>query len=507
MTLTVPPALLVDGLSKSFAGTPVLRDARLEVAAGEIHALVGENGSGKSTLVKILAGYHEPDPGGSVAVAGKPLHLGHPEWSAHAGLRFVHQDLGLVGSLDCIDNMALGHGYPVSRAGRIQWRNAAAAATAALASLGYSFDLRQSADSLSASERTALATARALSTQRGPAAVLVVDEPTANLDKADVQRLFVLLRQVRDTGVAVVFISHHFSEVFNLADRVTILRDGEVVGTYPVSALDEHDLVELMIGRSLAVAGRRDAPAVSDDSLLKVRALSGRILADLNLDVGAGEIVGVAGVTGSGREELAGRIFGAQAGSGSVSVGSTRIEPGRPDLALAAGVGYVPADRSAKAILHEHSVTENVTIADLRPYVRNGFLRHKRERSDVAELLNLFHVRPSQGEAPISSLSGGNQQKVMLARALRLKPRILVLDEPTQGVDVGAQADIHRMLREVASGGAAVLVCSSSSEELAEISDRVVVLFGGRVVADFAGPVNSDEITAAVLATAAESAA
>jgi ribose transport system ATP-binding protein len=498
----VTPVLVVNEVSKTFVGTTALDRVSLEIRPGEVHALVGENGSGKSTLVKILAGYHHPDPGGSIQIGGHPYAADSPAAASNAGLRFVHQDLGLVNELDCLDNMALGHGYHTGLLGRIKWRQEAAAARASLERLGYPIDVRRHVGELAMSERTALAVARALSPRRSEAKVLVLDEPTVNLTGPEVERLFDLLRRITATGVAILFISHHFNEIFEFADRVTVLRDGRLVDTRAVDSITEHDLVELMIGRPLELTQAAAGERSTAEPILTVRGLSGSSLKSLDLDVSPGEVVGVAGITGSGREELALLLSGgARSKAGTVAVNGKQLPHGRPDVAWRSGVALVPAERSSNGTLPDHNVRENATISSLAPYRHGWRLRRSEERSDVVALLDSFDVRPRDSEGAIASLSGGNQQKVMLLRALRLRLPLLVLDEPTQGVDVGAQAEIHRLIRESARDGMAVVVCSSSSEELAELSDRVVVLAGGHVVGEMHAPLDPDRITGVSIMT------
>jgi ribose transport system ATP-binding protein len=498
----VAPVLAVKGVSKTFVGTTALDQVSLEILPGEVHALVGENGSGKSTLVKILAGYHQADAGGSIEVGGGPYAAESPTAASNAGLRFVHQDLGLVNELDCLDNMALGHGYQTGLLGRIKWRQEAAAARKSLERLGYPIDVRRHVGTLAMSERTALAIARALSPRRSEAKVLVLDEPTVNLTGPEVEHLFELLRRITATGVAILFISHHFNEIFEFADRVTVLRDGRLVDTREVSSITEHDLVELMIGRPLELTQAAAGARSTAEPILRVRGLAGSSLKSIDLDVSPGEVVGIAGITGSGREELALLLIGAVTSTaGSVEVNGKELPQGRPDVAWRSGVALVPAERSSNGTLPDHNVRENATISSLSSYRHGLRLRRSQERSDVATLLDTFDVRPRNSEVPITSLSGGNQQKVMLLRALRLRLPLLVLDEPTQGVDVGAQAEIHRLIRESAHDGLAVVVCSSSSEELAELADRVVVLAGGHVAGEMHAPLDPDRITGVSIMT------
>ncbi|GAB7007373.1 sugar ABC transporter ATP-binding protein [Nocardioides sp. AN3] len=487
-------ALVVSGLTKTFGGQRALVDAALAIAPGETRALAGENGCGKSTLIKILAGIYEPEPGGSVSVAGVPMVLGQAGGGDAAGLRFVHQDLGLVGTLDTVDNLALGHGYRFRRLGRIAWREEARAARAALAELGYDIDVRRPVGELTMSERTAVAVARALSPRRSPARVLVLDEPTANLPAAEAERLFALVRTVSASGVAVLFVSHKFDEIFDLADTVTVLRNGQVIDTRRVETLTEEDLVELVIGHALPTrAVDRTETGLRPDIVLQVQGVAGHTVAGVDLDVRAGEVVGVAGITGSGREELAALLFGGRARQGDVLVAGQRVPPQRPDRAIALGMGLVPAERHANAAFLSASLRENVTVVDAGRHVVRGMLRTRRERSDVVTWLQRLGVRPGHPEQALIELSGGNQQKVVLARWLRQAPKVLILDEPTQGVDVGAKEEIHQLIDEAAAEGMAVLVASSDHDELARLCQRVIVLRNGRA----ADHLDLTELTAA----------
>jgi ribose transport system ATP-binding protein len=495
------PALEVRGLSKTFTGQRALVGVDLELQPGEIRALVGQNGCGKSTMIKILAGFHEPDPGGEVQVDGKPLALGTAGAGDHAGLRFVHQDLGLVPTLDACDNLAMGHGYERNRMGLISWRKEARLARETLRDLGYDFDVRQPTSHLVISQRTAIALARALSPRSTPPRVLVLDEPTANLPATEIKRLFEVVRSVRDRGVAVLFVSHHLDEVFGLCDTVTVLRDGRHVITRPVEGLDEDALIALMIGRTLEeFPAPAEAVGEAGEPVLRVRDVHSGVLAGVDLDVRPGEIVGVAGITGSGREEIALALFGGVPRTGTVTVAGREIEQHRPDRAVAAGLALVPAERHANAAFLESTLRENVSIVNPGAFLSRGLLSRRREVSEVTTWLQKLKVRPPHPECALATLSGGNQQKVMLARWMRQKPTVLVLDEPTQGVDVGAKADIHVLVEEAASQGAAVVIVSTDHSELTRLAERVVVLRNGRVADELRRPnIDPDRITAATI--------
>ena len=495
------PALQIRGLSKTFTGQRALIDLDLELQPGEIRALVGQNGCGKSTMIKVLAGYHDPDPGAEVFVDGKPLALGVAGAGDHAGLRFVHQDLGLVPTLDALDNLAMGHGYERNRMGLISWRREARLTRKTLRDLGYDIDVRQPTGHLVISERTAIALARALSPRSTPPRVLVLDEPTANLPAAEIERLFGVVRSVRDRGVAVLFVSHHIDEVFTLCDNVTVLRDGRHIITRPVEGLDEDALIALMIGRKLEQFDMPEsASETHGETVLQVRGLRTGVLQGVDLELQAGEVIGIAGITGSGREEIALALFGSLPRQGEVRVAGKLVQPYRPDKAVSAGLGLVPAERHANAAFLESTLRENVSIVSPQDFLRRGLLNRRRETSVVRSWLEKLRVKPPEPERLLATLSGGNQQKVMLARWMRQKPAVLVLDEPTQGVDVGAKADIHTLVEEAAAEGAAVLVVSTDHGELTRLAERVLVLRGGRFADELRRPhIDPDRITAATI--------
>ena len=494
------PVLTVKNLSKRFGGPLVLDDISLSIDPGEVRALVGQNGSGKSTLIKILAGFHLPDSG-EVTVDRQPLTFGVGAQSDALGLRFVHQDLGLVDMLDTVDNLALGQGYHSYRYGSIRWRAERKAARQALADLGYSFNVRRPVGSLAMSERTAVAIARAISVGGALPKLLVLDEPTANLPAAEAQRLYKLTRRVAGSGIAVLFVSHHFDEVFELSDSVTILRDGKLVTTRPVQGLTEEALIELVIGRPLEQVVHDVRTVERKNILLDVqRMATPAVLAGVDFQVHAGEVVGIAGITGSGRDEIAPAIFGGMARSGTVTVDGRAVPRQRPDIAVACGLGLVPAQRHANAAFMASSLRENITVTKPGVHFKNFVLRKGRERSDVNVWLERLDVRPRNCEFAMSDLSGGNQQKVIICRWLRMEPKVLVLDEPTQGVDVGAKADIHRLVDEAAAKGTAVLVVSTDHEELVRLCHRVLVVRRGQIVDELSDDrLDPDSITAVTI--------
>jgi ribose transport system ATP-binding protein len=475
--------LEIRSMSKSFPGTRALDSVDLDVSGGEVHALVGQNGSGKSTLIKILAGFHEPDPSTEVRVEGETVELGDPSASREAGFRFVHQDLALVDDLSVVENLALGCGFQTGLGGRIRWRDERRRAQEMLSSLGFDFDVREPTGRLAAAERTGVAIARAMWDWQEGARVLVLDEPTATLPAAEVETLFRTVRRVRERGLGVIYVSHRLDEVFSIADRVSVLRDGRKVGTYDTKELDEDKLISLMVGdavRKVAVAD--EAPA--GERVLSVDGLCGTVLYDVSFEAPAGRVIGFAGLTGSGREELLPLIFGNGDRRGEVRVGDAVLRAGRPGTAIEAGMALVPSDRLRQGGIFDMSLAKNLTLTD--PGRNAGMakaIRGRRERDEVHEWIERLEVRPSDPTLPLAALSGGNQQKVVIAKWLRMSPQVLLLDEPTQGVDVGAKAMIHDLVRKAADAGAAVVIASADDEELCDVCDEIFVLREGEIAA------------------------
>lgn len=476
-------ALRIEHLSKTFPGQVALDDVSLDVAAGEVHALVGQNGSGKSTLIKILAGYHQPDPGPARAwVEGAPLTLGDGPHATEAGIRFVHQDLGLVGMLNATENIALTAGYETGFGGRIHWRDEVKRTRESLDILGLGhLDIDAPVDVLPPSHRTAIAIARALVGWEDGASLLILDEPTATLPGDDVERLFEVIHRLKERGVSILYVSHHLDEVFELADRVTVLRDGRKVATVPVTDLDHMGLVQLIVGHRVETTLATEA-TVGRAPVLSVRGLRGGNVIDVDLDVAPGEIVGFAGITGSGREHVLGLLAGQLPRvGGDVVLDGTPIDNYRPGQSIHAGIAFVPAERGLRGTIGSMNVRENLSLCDVGRYFVAGRLRRRAEVDETLEWIRRLSIKTAGTEVPIGALSGGNQQKVMFGKALRLAPKLLLLDEPTQGIDIGAKEQIHRLIEEAAAQHVATLVASTDTDELVRLCHRVVVITDGRV--------------------------
>jgi ribose transport system ATP-binding protein len=506
---TSAPVLQTRSLSKTFPGQQALVDVDFAVAPSEIHALLGENGSGKSTLIKILAGIYTADPGSTVLVAGRELPLGSPRDSHEFGLRFVHQALGIIDELTAVENIALGFGYRRGRARTIDWRAQRRKTKDLLSRIDADFDIELPAIHLRPVDRTAIAIARALDDDLGQPQLLVLDEPTAALPPHEVEALFALVRQARDQGTSVIYVSHRIDEILQLADRASVLRDGVLEGTEVVQSVGRERLIELIVGGEAPSTPRSEPERASSPApqptrpttrpALAVRGLSGQRLDAVEFDLAHGEILGVAGLTGSGREELATALVGASPATGRLGDDQGRwIEDPTPRRAQAFGVVLVLPNRSAGAAAGELSIRENVVVPAQRRYGRAGFVSKRRERKDAWKWIDALDVRPRDPERAYALLSGGNQQKVVFAKWLNVNPRVMVLDDPTSGVDVGARQVIYDLIRSRAAEGVGFVVCSSDAEDLVAVCDRVLVLDDGRICHELVGA----QITEASLATA-----
>lgn len=481
------PVVKGSRLSKAFSGRTVLEGVDIEIHPGEVHALLGQNGSGKSTLIKILSGYHQPEPGGSLWIRGErvrlPLRPGDPH---RLGLSFVHQGFGLIESATVLENLRLG-GYATGHVFRISWRDERKRARQELARLGITADPETPVWCLQEVDRALITIARSLDLLAGHThGLLVLDEPTASLPRDGVDVLFAAIRKVAEMQHGVLFVTHRLDEVFAICDRASILRDGKLVHVADVSQLSEDEVITKIVGTSLD----RLYPTPQKTratKVLAVRGLSGAGIEKTSFELRQGEILGLTGLHGMGYATVPYLLVGAErAESGELIIGSRRHELRRmsPARASMLRVALLPANRQRLGGSASATVTENVTLCTLRKYFVHGFLRRKQERRRVAQLLTAFQVSPPEPERTFATLSGGNQQKALLAKWFETEPTVLLLDEPAQGVDVGARAHIFHRLRDAAQGGLSMIIASVEYEDLAHLCDRVLVFRNGRVVSE-----------------------
>jgi rhamnose transport system ATP-binding protein len=476
--------------AKAFGAVRALVDGSVELRAGEVHALLGENGAGKSTLVKILAGVHQPDSG-TLRVAGREVILHGPAAARAAGIAVIYQEPTLFPDLSVAENMFIGR-QPLREGRRIDRRAMHQEAAKIFARLGVPLDPARIARGLSIADQQVVEIGKALSLD---ARVIVMDEPTAALSAAEVGRLFEVIRTLRSQGAAVLFISHRLEEVFEICERVTVMRDGRHVLTSDLAGLTAKDLVRAMVGRELAERPPEAAGATPGEAVLEVRRLTREnVFTDVSVTVRAGEIVALAGLVGSGRSEVARAIFGIDRyDAGSVTVNGKALRKASPTSAMAAGVGLVPEDRRQQGLVMDMSIQQNVALASLGRLRKGGLIRASAERAMASDWATRLKIRHGRLTDPVSTLSGGNQQKVVLAKWLGRKPSVLIVDEPTRGIDVGTKAEVHHLLTDLARSGVAVLMISSELPEVLGVSDRIHVMREGELVAEFSHDDASEE--------------
>ena len=470
------------GVSKSFAGIKVVTQVSFDIRPGEVHALMGENGAGKSTMIKIMAGLHQADEG-EILINGQPVRFASPKDAHGAGIATVHQELLLFPELTVAENIFLGQ-TPKTGLGTIDWQVMRARARELLDSLDSGdLDIDQKVASLSVGNRQRIEIARALAQD---ARVLIMDEPTAALAEADVQRLMAIVRSLRARGVAIVYVSHRMPEIFALADRVTVLRDGHHVATKNVSEVDEPQLVSMMVGRAID----RLYPAkqgVDGEVILELRDVSYRgVIRGISLKLKRGEILGLAGLVGSGRTETALTVFGiTPATSGQITIDGKPEHITSPEAARDLGIAYVPEDRGQQGLIRSQTIEDNIALANLKRLMRGFMVDAAKVTAEARKAIERFGIRARGPQQLVRQLSGGNQQKVVLGKWLATNPRILIMDEPTRGIDVGAKAEIHQLMRKLAGEGMAILMISSELPEVLGMSDRVLVMNSGRIVGEF----------------------
>lgn len=491
-------ALSLRGVQKSYPGVQVFQNLNLDIREGEIHALAGQNGAGKSTIIRMISGVERPD-GGTIEIGGRPVRLNSPHDSQSAGIFTIYQELSLVPNLSVAENIFLSD-LPRGSTGRVNWKKMREEAREALDWLGVNVDVNTPAGSLTTAQQQGVELAKALHVAKnlhGRPPIILLDEPTATLPTKDVKRLLEVIKSLKAMGVTLIYISHRMDEVFEICDRITVLRDGQKVGTFEVDQTTPGEIVKKMIGRDLGSSligkaiERHEKPRMgnggnSDQIALSVQNLSdGSVLHDISFNLYSGEVLGIAGLVGSGQTELASCLFGSREWlSGKVAVNGRYLKLRSPIEAVRSGIGLLPQDRKNQGLVLNMTITENITMASLSDISKYTVISRSKENQTALELSRKLKVKMSSTEQKVVNLSGGNQQKVVLAKWLASKTKILIFDEPTRGIDVGAKDEIYKLIGEfVREGGSVILISSELQETL--MCDRILVMARGRIVGDF----------------------
>lgn len=474
--------LELNHIRKQFPGVLALDDVHFDIRPGEIHALMGENGAGKSTLIKIASGVYQPDAG-QILVEGKSVQFNNPREAQARGIATIYQELLLYPELSVAENIFMGHA-PRTWLGAVDWAEMNRKAVELLASLNiHDMDVARKVGTLTVGNRQRVEIAKALSMN---ARVLIMDEPTAAITEADVERLFSIIALLKERDVGIIYISHRLHEVFEIGDRVTVLRDGKYIDTKPVADTTEDELIRMMVGRTIEnLFPKMDAEI--GQTVLEVKYLNRRPLThDISFNLRAGEIVGLAGLIGSGRSELAHVIFGyTPADSGHIFINGQQVRINTPNQAMQHGIAYLPEDRGTQGLIREMNVRENISLTVLRELSQATFIKQREETNLARRMIDQLAIRAYSPLQIVGKLSGGNQQKVVVGKWLATNPKVLIMDEPTRGIDVGSKSEIHRLMSELAQQGLAILMISSELPEILGMSDRILVMREGRIVAEF----------------------
>ena len=474
--------LEVKKISKEFPGVKALDAVDLTLKKGEVHALCGENGAGKSTLIKILAGVY-PKDSGEILFDGQPIQIHTALDSLRLGIKVVFQELALIPSLSVAENVFL-ESFPLKKNKTIDWKTLNSKTHELVQSVGLDLNPTQKISTLTVSQQQMVEIARALSHE---ARVVIMDEPTSALTPNEIESLFTVIRKLRDLGIGILYVTHKLEEVFELCDRVTVLRDGQLISTRAIAETDSDKLVSDMVGREFTALFPRTHSGRQDKKVLQVHGVSTeKKLNDVSFDVHAGEVVGVFGLMGAGRTELAKAIFGLDpVTNGDVSVNEQKLKSGSTTHAARVGMGLLTEDRKEEGLVLQMSVTQNMTLPSIKDFASYGFIHNKAETDRSREFVDRFSIKTPSLRQKVEYLSGGNQQKVLLARWLMKKLQVIILDEPTRGIDVGAKSEIHKLIDELAETGLAVLVMTSEMPELLGVSDRILVMSNGRLTGEF----------------------
>lgn len=495
MTDTPEPSLRLQGIVKTFPGVRALDGVDFEVMPGEVHALLGENGAGKSTLMKVLAGMHQPDEG-QIIIAGKPVRMTSPIDAKAQGVVLIHQELSLVPEMSAAENIYLGE-LPLKSFGRVDWATLFERSNAILKRLNCNFRGEATVANLSIANQQMVEIARALTVD---ARVVVFDEPTASLTDAEKVVLFEIIRDLKARGVGIVYISHRMDEIFTLSDRVTVLRDGAYRGTLTTVDTDEDEVTRLMIGRSLDLS-RDTAPPTLGEVVLEVRNLTcAPLFKNISFSVRAGEVVGFYGLVGAGRTEVAETLFGLRgADSGEILVDGAPVQINSPPDAIKLGISLVPENRKEQGLVLSMNCRDNMTLPQVQNLTTGIFVSSGAEIAIFEKYRDKLEIKTPSWRQTAGVLSGGNQQKIVIGKWLSMQPRVLIVDEPTRGIDVGSKSEIHMLLRALAAQGYAVIVISSEMPEVLRVSDRIVAMYSGRIMCEFtAEQVTEDSLVQAI---------
>ncbi len=490
------PVIRMEHIHKSFGGVHALSDVQMAVYAGEVHALLGENGAGKSTLIKTMTGVYHPDSG-EIYLYGEPVQFSGPREAQRQGIGAIYQEPSLFPDLDIAENIVAGR--QPTRAGRVDWRAMYREADELLQQLGVDLNPRIKARNLSVAQQQTVEIARALSLN---AQLLIMDEPTSSLTLTEVKELFRIIRQLREGGTAIIFISHRLEELFEVADRVTILRDGHYISTREMSGVETEDLIQMMVGRNVDdLFPKQEAPP--GELRLEVSHLTAAgKFEDVSFSLRAGEILGLAGLIGAGRTDVARALFGIQSvQSGAIRISGQPVEIRSPQQAMNLGLGFVPEDRQHHGLVLPMTIETNITLPILSHFATFGWRRDRQAKQVAEKAAHRLEVKSSGITQKAKELSGGNQQKVVLAKWLETNPRILILDEPTRGIDVGTKAAVHQLMSDLANEGVAILMISSELPEILGMSDRILVMREGRITGEFTrAEATQEKIMAAAVA-------
>ena len=477
------PFLELENISKTFPGVKALNKVKFDIYPGEVHSLVGENGAGKSTLIKVMSGAHQPDEGGIIKINGEQVKISNPIDAIKKGISVIYQDFSLFGNLTVAENIVINQIIEKNKL-LLHWKEIRIKAEKALNVVGIKINPNEIVDNLSVAKKQMVAIAGAIAHN---AKMIIMDEPTSALSKQEVENLYRIIDMLKSKNIAVMFVSHKMDELFKVSDRFTIFRDGQYVDTVKSSDIDKKTLIAKMVGRDVNILNYANL-SVKEEVVLEIKGLSKKgNYKNINLKLYKGEVLGITGLVGAGRSELFQTIFGIlKADSGKIILEGEEINLNSPWTALKKGIGYIPESRQTQGLVLEKKVSENITLPLLKNFTNKlGIINTKKQSSLVHDLIDKLDVRPKDENLTASQLSGGNQQKVVIAKWIATNPKILIVDEPTNGVDIGAKADIHKILRELAENGTSIIVISSELPEILSISDRILVMRKGCISGEF----------------------